>query len=171
MPYTFGSVYAASKAALHSYSDVLRLELAPFDVRVVTVVTGGVKSNIARTERELPPNSIYLPLSQEYNERLTYSQLMGMPNEQYARSVVRQLLGSPSKDTIWQGGGSYLIWFARTFLPRWVLVSHHHLNVLFLVPIAANRLPRTCTCRADSSSGNFAKRIRRSWLDEGYSIV
>ena len=50
-PYVFGSVYNASKAALHSYSDTLRLELAPFDVRVLVVVTGGVKSRIARRER------------------------------------------------------------------------------------------------------------------------
>ena len=44
MPYVFASCYSATKAALHSYSNTLRLELAPFGVRVVTVVTGGVKS-------------------------------------------------------------------------------------------------------------------------------
>lgn len=121
IPYVFGSVYNASKAALHSYSSTLRLELAPFGVRVVTVVTGGVASNIARTHRELPEDSIYLPLKEEYEGRQTHSQANAIPNEQYASSVVRQVLGSQSKDVIWEGGKSWLVWFVTTFLPRWVL--------------------------------------------------
>ena len=123
MPYVFGSVYNASKAALHSYSDTLRVELAPFGVRVVTIVTGGVKSNISRTHRTLPDDSIYLPLAEEYTARQTHSQANSIPNEQYARSVVGQVLGSPSRDTIWEGGKSWLVWSLYTFLPRWVMVS------------------------------------------------
>ncbi|EME48363.1 hypothetical protein DOTSEDRAFT_67434 [Dothistroma septosporum NZE10] len=121
MPYVFGSVYNASKAALHSYSDTLRVELAPFDVKVMTVVTGGVKSNIARTHRDLPKDSIYLPLKEEYEERLTHSQAMGMPNEDYAKSVVRQVLNRPGKMQIWEGGKSRLVWFVSNYLPKWVL--------------------------------------------------
>ena len=123
MPYVFGSAYNASKAALHSYSNTLRVELAPFGVRIVTVVTGGVQSNIARTHRSLPKDSIYLPLADVYEHRLTHSQANGIPSEQYARSVVKQILGSPSRDTIWEGGKAWLVWFVYTFLPRWVLVS------------------------------------------------
>ncbi|KAI4125356.1 MAG: hypothetical protein LQ347_005399, partial [Umbilicaria vellea] len=57
IPYVFGSVYNASKAALHAYSNTLRVELEPFGVKVMTVVTGGVQSRIARTERWLPQGS------------------------------------------------------------------------------------------------------------------
>ncbi|KAK5133011.1 hypothetical protein LTR08_008298 [Meristemomyces frigidus] len=121
MPYAFGSVYNASKAALHSYSDTLRLELAPFDVRVVTIVTGGVKSNIARTHRTLVEGSRYQPLAKEYEERQTHSQANAISNEDYARSVVAQVLGSPSKTHIWEGGKSWLVWFVVTFLPRRVM--------------------------------------------------
>lgn len=121
MPYVFGSVYNASKGALHSYSDTLRVELAPFDVRVMTVVTGGVKSNIARTKRELKGDSIYLPLKEEYEERLVHSQAMGVPNEDYAKRVVKQVLVRRPKDRIWEGGKAWLVWFVSTFLPKSVL--------------------------------------------------
>ena len=133
MPYVFGSVYNASKAALHSYSSTLRVELAPFDVRVVTVVTGGVKSNISRTQRTLPEDSIYLPLAEEYEARLTHSQANGIPNEQYARSVVSQVLRKPNRDIIWEGGKSWLVWFVYTFLPRWVMVSECQLDLRCLI--------------------------------------
>ncbi|KAF2210904.1 hypothetical protein CERZMDRAFT_44391 [Cercospora zeae-maydis SCOH1-5] len=121
MPYVFGSVYNASKAALHSYSNTLRVELEPFDVRVVTIVTGGVKSNIARTHRTLPEDSIYLPLAKEYNERLVHSQATGVPNEDYAKRVVYQLINKPKKDHIWEGGKSLLVWFISNFFPRKVM--------------------------------------------------
>ncbi|KAI2011486.1 NADPH-dependent 1-acyl dihydroxyacetone phosphate reductase [Ophidiomyces ophidiicola] len=92
IPYVFGSVYNASKAALHSFSDTLRAELAPFGVQVTTIITGGVKSRIARLERVLPPNSLYLPINDDYARRVTHSQSGAMPNEIYARKVVTQIL-------------------------------------------------------------------------------
>ena len=121
MPYIFGSVYNASKAALHSYSSTLRVELASFDVRVVVVMTGGVASNIARTNRTLPKDSIYLPVAEEYQGRLTHSQANAIPNEQYARSVVSQVLRKPSKEVIWEGGKAWLVWFVSSYFPRWTL--------------------------------------------------
>jgi 1-acylglycerone phosphate reductase len=121
MPYVFGSAYNSSKAALHQYSNTLRVELAPFGVKVVTVVTGGVVSNIARTDRTLAADSVYLPLEQEYLRRTKHSQEVGMDTEKYARSVVNQILGS-NKYFIWEGFGAKLVWFASNFLPTWFMV-------------------------------------------------
>ncbi|KAL2360241.1 hypothetical protein RJZ56_006878 [Blastomyces dermatitidis] len=92
IPYVFGSVYNASKAALHSFSDTLRVELAPFGVQVTTIVTGGVKSNIARTSRTLPETSLYHPVAAEYARRIVHSQEGAVSNEAYARTVVTQIL-------------------------------------------------------------------------------
>ncbi|GAB1215000.1 Succinate--CoA ligase [ADP-forming] subunit beta, mitochondrial [Aspergillus terreus] len=122
IPYVFGSVYNASKAALHSFSETLRVELAPFGVNVTTVVTGGVQSRIARTQRTLLPNSIYAPIEDEYHRRVTHSQDGAMPNTAYAKSVVAQVLyGSAPwrwfwpwaqgrKNWIWEGNKSWVVW-------------------------------------------------------------
>ncbi|KAK6811407.1 hypothetical protein RU639_012871 [Aspergillus parasiticus] len=74
IPYVFGSVYNASKVALHSFSDTLRVELVPSgSVNVTTIVTGGVQSRIARVKRTLAPNSLYAPTEDEYIRRVIHS--------------------------------------------------------------------------------------------------
>ena len=120
----FGSVYNASKAALHAYSNTLRVELAPFDVKVVIVVTGGVKSNIARVDRVLPPDSVYIPIEPEYLRRTKHSQELGIPNDKYARQVVASIVGgSKPPREVWNGYGALYVWFVSNFLPRSVMVG------------------------------------------------
>lgn len=129
-PYVFGSVYNASKAALHHYSSTLRVELAPFGVRVVTIITGGVKSNIARVDRTLNPNSIYMPIEEEYIRRVKHSQEVGMDTKKYAASVVQQVTRPGilarlfrNRNWVWEGAKSWLVWFGLTFMPKNFFVS------------------------------------------------
>lgn len=135
-PYVFSPVYNASKAALHAYSDTLRVELSPFDVRVLVLVTGGVKTDLARTDRTLPEGSYYTPLADVYKGRLTYANKVGVDPEIYAKRVVYQILaegffasvrnalsfGARSR-WLWEGTGATLVWFTSNFLPRALLVS------------------------------------------------
>ncbi|KAI9797283.1 MAG: hypothetical protein M1833_005579 [Piccolia ochrophora] len=134
MPYVFGATYNASKAALHAYSNTLRLELAPFDVKVVTIVTGGVQSRIARTERSLPEGSLYTPINDAYQSRLTHSQRNAMPTVDYARSVVNQVTKSRPPRWVFEGGKSWLMWFLDTYAPRsvwdWIFPRMFGLNRL-----------------------------------------
>ncbi|KAL6229300.1 hypothetical protein BDW75DRAFT_225291 [Aspergillus navahoensis] len=135
IPYVFGSIYNASKAALHSYSDTLRVELAPYGVNVTTVVTGGVQSRIARTQRALALNSIYAPIEDQYIRRVTHSQYGAMPHSAYAKSVVAQVLyGSAPwrwfwpwakgrKSWIWEGNKSWIIWL---FMGGWAWTGLAH---------------------------------------------
>ncbi|MCJ1310810.1 hypothetical protein MMC25_004477 [Agyrium rufum] len=122
LPYVWGSAYSASKAALHAYSDTLRVELRPFGVHVVVAVTGGVKSNIARTKRELGEDSLYRPLQKEWEARLVQSQTMGIQTEVYAKSLVNQVLATRQgwfglRNSVWVGNGSGISWFINAFLP------------------------------------------------------
>lgn len=122
VPYVFGSIYNASKAALHAYSQTLRLELEPYGVRVMVVVTGGVQSRIARTERLLPDDSLYLEINREFTRRVTHSQEGAMPNEVYARGVVREALKPVwrQKKWLWRGNKTLLVWFVSRVLGGWV---------------------------------------------------
>lgn len=122
VPYVFGSVYNASKAALHAYSQTLRLELEPYDVRVLVVVTGGVQSNIARTERTLPEGSLYLDINEDFQRRVSHSQDGAMRNECYAKSVVNEALKPAwrQRKWLWRGNKSLLIWFVQSWLGSWM---------------------------------------------------
>lgn len=122
IPYVFGSVYNASKAALHAYSDTLRVELAPFGISVVTIVTGGVQSRIAREERSLPEGSYYEAIREDYDRRQKHSQEGAMKNEDYARSVAGQVLKGGRK-WVWEGNLSWLVWFLDSFAPRGIWVG------------------------------------------------
>lgn len=118
IPYVFGSTYNASKAALHAYSDTLRVELAPFGVNVMVVVTGGVKSNIARTHRELPNGSLYHPIEPEYQRRQLHSQEGAMEGKSYAEGVVRAALASKPARSLWRGHQAWNVWLLLTLMPR-----------------------------------------------------
>lgn len=124
IPYVFGGIYNASKAALHAYTNTLRVELAPFDVTVINIVTGGVKSRIAsHITRYLPESSVYAPLESNYMRRQTHSQEGAMSNEAYAESVVKQvvpgsgpwpwrwLIRDARKRWIWEGNKSWLVYY------------------------------------------------------------
>ncbi|XMA15012.1 hypothetical protein WAI453_007803 [Rhynchosporium graminicola] len=121
VPYVFGSVYNASKAALHAYSQTLRLELEPYDVNVLVVITGGVQSRIARTDRVLVSDSLYLEIKGDFERRVKHSQDGAMGNEEYARGVVREALKGKAtmKKWYWRGNKSWLVWFVSTWLGSW----------------------------------------------------
>lgn len=59
------ATYAASKAALNTLSETLRLELAPFGVSVVTILPGVIDSNLHANDAagfDIPPTSRYVAI-------------------------------------------------------------------------------------------------------------
>ena len=103
------SAYAAAKAALACLSDSMRVELQPFGVRVVEVVTGMAMSNITKFEAApvLPEGSIYEPVRARFERSLSGRDADGyqMSGDEWAKRVVADLLdgwfGTPK--WIWRG--------------------------------------------------------------------
>lgn len=122
IPFPWGSIYGASKAAVKSYSEVLRLELAPFGVDVVTIVTGGVATNIGDT-RGLPENTMFGDAKVSFEARRKMSKNSHpMSAETYAAKVFAQVDVGRAPETIWQGTMAGILYYATTYLPRWIFL-------------------------------------------------
>lgn len=111
MAMPFQGVYNASKAAFAMLSTTLRLELAPFGIRVVELKTGGVRTNMiansafnARAET-LPEDSIYDPARDVVEKALSQEGLAGygITAEQWADEVAALLLRTNPPRVIWKG--------------------------------------------------------------------
>ncbi|EGX96201.1 short chain dehydrogenase/reductase [Cordyceps militaris CM01] len=119
VPLAFSTSYNATKAALHAYGDTLSMEMKPFGVDVVTVVTGGVKSNIVRGNPSLPADSLYMPIESFWRHRTQMSNGdESMATDAYARTVVRMIQAKKRPLWFWAGAKSTLIWFLYNFVPK-----------------------------------------------------
>ncbi|KAJ6470259.1 NAD-P-binding protein [Mycena vitilis] len=118
MPVPFSAAYNASKAGLHSFCNTARVELAPFGVKVINILSGGVQSNVSRGGT-LPEDSLYKVMEDLYQEkRIKVSQRGAMPADKYARIVVAESLKPKPRAWVWAGKNSFLVWFMDTFLAR-----------------------------------------------------
>jgi len=93
----FSGAYGASKAALHAISDALRLELAPFGVRVVTLQPGAVRSAFSSTATASIAGidwsrSRYAPVRAAVEARASTAEKTGMEPAAFARETVAVLL-------------------------------------------------------------------------------
>ena len=94
----------------------MRNEFAPFNVKVVTVVTGGVKSNLFQNAAvdPVPESSPYFPIREAIEKRTFLKGHKDMPADEYARKVVGDLLNRP-RPLVWRGAFATLIWFLWCF--------------------------------------------------------
>lgn len=132
VPYIYGASYNASKAALHHWSNTLRVEMSPFNVRVVTVISGEVGTNILKTDatRELPEGSYYLPLAADFKKHVQRTPET-TDRFEYAANVVGQSLKSTPSAWFWYGRATGIIRFFDTVAPRtfWDFVFYRDFNL------------------------------------------
>lgn len=129
LPIPMSGIYNASKAAAAMMTDTLRLELAPFDIKVVDLKTGAVKSNFYENRQGgakpvLPEDSLYNVAKGDVEGILHGAHTKGLKidTDQWAQQVVKELLKTSPPSQIWKGGNALSAFFSA-FLPS-AMISH-----------------------------------------------
>lgn len=125
-PTPFAGAYCASKAALHALSDVLRMELSPFGINVVTVEAGGVESNFGNasgvTAREvLTDRSWYASIGDSIVARAKISQLHAMGSDEFASRLVSAIESARPPASVRIGSRSFSLPLMKRALPTRIL--------------------------------------------------
>lgn len=121
--FPFGSVYAATKAAIHQYARVLHTEMKPFGVRVINVVTGGVNTNIADT-RPIPKGSVYdFDSCQEAfeNRQLMAKKNHPMDPKVYAKKIVDDIQSKKDPVDVYRGTMASILHWVTILIPYWLI--------------------------------------------------
>lgn len=120
----FQSFYSATKAAVSSFSAALRNEVAPFGIKVTSVLPGDVKTDFTSSRRKNPTDN------PAYGDRVARSvavmerdELGGMPPEVIADIVVR-LASSKNPPVCRVGGRKYALFVALAKILPARLVSY-----------------------------------------------
>ena len=118
----FGGIYSGSKAELHALSDALRVELAPFGIKVICSVTGGVKSSLSnKASMELKKDSMYRQIGDYIHKRTFMSQENATETEVFAKEFVRKVTAKKPDPVIKIAWGARYYSILKRLLPVKVL--------------------------------------------------
>ncbi|KAF8807788.1 oxidoreductase [Phlegmacium glaucopus] len=120
----WNGLYCASKAAANSISEVLSMELKPFNISVLHVAPGAVKSNISSNGSlrfGLAPDTLYSDFYSNMIERMNMSQShYSMSTKDFAEQVVSKALQKNPPRYMSIGGHSRVFtlfkWLPRSFV-------------------------------------------------------
>ncbi|MGC1527128.1 MAG: SDR family oxidoreductase [Phormidesmis sp.] len=123
VPTPFAGAYCASKAALHSLSEVMRMELAPFNIQVVTVQPGAIASSFGNSaesslDEVVRPESWYAKLETNIRARAKLSQLAATPPDEFAAELVAQVTKPNPPSVIRLGKKSIWLPWLKRILPN-----------------------------------------------------
>ncbi|MGL5995117.1 MAG: SDR family oxidoreductase [Pseudomonas proteolytica] len=122
----FAGAYCASKAAVHALSDALRMELAPFGIRVMEVQPGAIDTRFAKNagaQAELLINeqSPWWPLRDGIRARSQASQNKPTPASAFAADVLKAVQQPESPRLLRSGNGSRALPLMAALLPKGLL--------------------------------------------------
>jgi len=121
----WNGLYCASKAAVQSISDVLRMECKPFNISVFHVAPGGIQSNLSAngsSRFSLPDTSLYTAFLPNIVQRIHASQAAGsMPTDVFAKQVVMNALRRNPPSYLSTGSNATLFAIFKWLPKAWVL--------------------------------------------------
>ncbi|MGY2289431.1 SDR family oxidoreductase [Pseudomonas sp. SDO528_S397] len=122
----FAGAYCASKAAVHAISDALRMELAPFGVRVMEVQPGAIDTHFAKNagaqaERLIGEHSPWWPMREGIRARSQASQNKPTPAHAFAADVLKAAQHPKPPRLLRSGNGSRALPLLAALLPKGVL--------------------------------------------------
>ncbi len=118
----FSGIYGASKAALHAISDVLRMELKPFNIHVMTVYPGGVATAFGDTatnklQDTLKVGSLYQSCITAINKRAKLSSDSPTTPDMFAQTLINALHKKRPPASMFTGHASSLLKLAKIITP------------------------------------------------------
>ncbi|MGB7088080.1 MAG: SDR family oxidoreductase [Phormidesmis sp.] len=118
----FAGAYCASKAALHSLSEAMRMELAPFNIQVVTVQPGAIASDFGQSAETslagvISSSSWYVALEPDIRARAKLSQVAATPSDRFATNLVAQVIKPEPTSVIRLGKKSLWLPWLKRMLP------------------------------------------------------
>lgn len=135
----FSGIYGASKAAVHVLSDALRMELAPFNINVMTVQPGAIQSDFARNATHSLMSrhhrkSWYSTIEDAINARAKASQDNPTPTDEFCNALLDTIEKAPATPMFRYGNGSSAMPFVAQWVPTrildWVLKRRFDLHKL-----------------------------------------
>ncbi|MFT4518907.1 MAG: NAD(P)-dependent dehydrogenase (short-subunit alcohol dehydrogenase family) [Halioglobus sp.] len=121
-PTPFSGAYCASKSALHTLTEVMRMELRPFGIHAMAVYPGGVASDFGsnasgRLSETLIENSLYADIALAIESRAKLSSDSPTSTQQFADELIATML-APKRVAIKRiGHGSTIMPLMRYLLP------------------------------------------------------
>ncbi|WP_397459561.1 SDR family oxidoreductase [Pseudomonas asplenii] len=122
----FAGAYCASKAAVHALSDALRMELAPFGVRVMEVQPGAIDTHFAKNasheaEQLIAEESPWWPLRDGIRARANASQDRPTPAIEFAAGLLKATRQAKPPRLLRLGNGSRALPLLANLLPKGLL--------------------------------------------------
>ncbi|RCK64492.1 NADPH-dependent 1-acyldihydroxyacetone phosphate reductase [Candida viswanathii] len=129
VPLSWVSAYLATKSAIDSYARTLHGELEPFGVRVHSVITGGVQTQIGKADNDIHDVEKQYQGSPYNVDGMVDSVLSaldmalerGVTPDVYARDIVGKIVRKSRAFNLYGGGRGYLLHLISWLSPFWLI--------------------------------------------------